>query len=151
LAASAYLDALTLLGRRELSEAQLRQRLARKAHPPADVDEAVDRLKAERALDDTRVAAAIARTQTAHKGRGRRRVAQTIARAGISRETARRATDDVFGTLDEDAHLAAALDKRLRGRPIADDAAMRRLYRYLVGQGFDTGRIVAALKARRRG
>jgi regulatory protein len=151
LAASAYLDALVLLARREFSEAQLRQRLARKEHAAPDIDEAVARLKAERALDDTRVAAAIARTQTAYKGRGRRRVAQAIERAGVSRDTARRATADVFGELDEDAHLAAALDKRLRGRPIEDEAHMRRLYRYLVGQGFDTGRILAALKSRRRG
>jgi regulatory protein len=150
LAASAYLDGLLLLARRELSEHQLRQRLARKEHAPEDIDEAIDRLKAERALDDTRVAEAIARTQTAHKGRGRRRVTHAIERVGISREAARRATDAVFGALDEDAHLAAALEKRLRGRPIADDADMRRLFRHLVGQGFDTGRILAALKARRR-
>ncbi len=75
---------------------------------------------------------------------------QAIERAGISRDTARRITDDVFGALDEDAHLAAALDKRLRGRAIADEAEMRRLFRHLAGQGFDAGQILNALKARRR-
>jgi regulatory protein len=150
LAASAYLDGLTLLARRELSEAQLRQRLARRAHDPDAIDEAVARLKAERALDDARTAAAIARTQTAHKGRGRRRVTQAIERAGIGRDTARRAADEAFGALDEDAHLAAALEKRLRGRRVAGEADMRRLFRYLLGQGFDADRILAALKARRR-
>jgi regulatory protein len=150
LAASAYLDGLTLLARRELSEAQLRQRLARRAHDEDAIDDAVARLKVERALDDARVAAAIARTESAHKGRGRRRVTQAIARAGIGRDTARRATDEAFGALDEDAHLAAALDKRLRGRGIADEAERRRLFRYLLGQGFESGRILAALKARRR-
>ena len=151
MAASAYLDGLKLLARRELSEVQIRQRLVKKDHPSDDIDAAVDRLKAERVLDDARVAEMIARTQTAHKGRGRRRVIQAIERAGISRELAKQATDEVFGALDEDAHLAAALDKRVGGRRIGDEAEMRRLFRYLAGQGFESGRIIAALKARRRG
>jgi len=52
----AYLDALRMLARRELSEAQIRQRLARREHEPDLIDEAAARLKEERALDDVRVA-----------------------------------------------------------------------------------------------
>ena len=53
-----------MLGRRELSEAQVRQRLARRGHEPDSVDAAVARLRQERAIDDTRVAEAIVRTQS---------------------------------------------------------------------------------------
>ena len=70
---SPYLDALKLLARRELSEFQVRQRLSRKGHPMDDIDAAVARLKSERAIDDMRVAEAIARTSMTVKRRGRLR------------------------------------------------------------------------------
>jgi regulatory protein len=148
---SAYVEGLKMLARRELSEAQLRQRLARRAYPADDIDAAVTRLKDERALDDERTAGAIARTQTALKRRGRARVVQQIVRAGIAPAVARRAADAVFGEIDPDQLMEAALTKRLGGRTaIADDRERARLYRYLVGQGFDAERVLHALAARRR-
>src|SRR5258706_2493769 len=114
--ANAYLDALKMLARRELSEQQVRQRLARQQHDPDAIDEAIAQLKMERAIDDARTAAAIARTETAVKRRGRLRVKQAIDKAGIGRSTARSALDDVFATLDHDALIEASLTKRLRWR-----------------------------------
>jgi regulatory protein len=148
---SPYVAALTMLARRELSEAQVRQRLARKGHEADAIEEAVLRLKRERAIDDARVAGAIARTQTSIKRRGKRRVAQQIARAGISSTTARQALDETFGDIDDEALLAAALGRRLKdSRPIADDKEFRRLYRYLVGQGFEPDRVMSVLTKRRK-
>ena len=144
---NAYIDALKMLGRRELSEAQIRQRLARKEYDEAAIDEAVARLVAERAIDDNRVAEAIARTETSFRKRGKLRVKRKIESAGISPSTAKRAVDEVFGALDPDALLESALAKRLRhGSTIADDREFNRLYRYMVGQGFESDRVVARLK-----
>jgi len=149
--ASAYVDALKMLARRELSEAQLRQRLARRGHAADAVDAAVEKLRAERALDDARVAETIARTQATVRGRGAHRVRREIEAAGIGRADAQRAVDDAFKDIDADALLEAALSRRLRGRDrIADDREFQRLYRYLVAQGFDVDRVVRALKARTR-
>jgi len=149
--ASAYVDALKMLARRELSEAQLRQRLARRGHAADAVDAAVEKLRAERALDDARVAETIARTQSTVRGRGAHRVRREIEAAGIGRADAQRAVDDAFKDIDADALLEAALSRRLRGRDrIADDREFQRLYRYLVAQGFDVDRVVRALKARTR-
>ncbi|MGE3955279.1 MAG: regulatory protein RecX [Vicinamibacterales bacterium] len=146
----AYVTALAMLARRELSEQQVRQRLSRKGHAPEDVDDAVAKLKSERSLDDSRVAAAIARTETAIKRRGRLRVRQQIQQAGISGEVAKQALDAVFEDVDDEALLQAALGKRLRyGRPIEDDREFQRLYRYLATQGFESDRILRALNARR--
>jgi regulatory protein len=140
-----------LLARRELSEQQVRQRLARKGHDVDAIDAAVTRLRDERALDDARVAGAIARTETAVKRRGKLRVRLQIERAGIPTAIAKRAVDQVFDGLDDDALLQASLAKRLRGRErIGDDREFRRLYRYLVSQGFDTDRVMRALEQRRR-
>jgi regulatory protein len=140
-----------MLARRELSEMQVRQRLARKGHEPDAIDDAVARLLAERAIDDARVAEAIARTETALRKRGKVRVRMTIERAGIAKATAKRAADDVFDGIDDDALLEAALAKRLRGRDtFADDREFQRLYRYLVGQGFDADQALKALHLRKR-
>jgi regulatory protein len=141
-----------MLARRELSEKQVRQRLARKEHDADDIDAAIARLRDERALDDARVAEAIARTETSIRKRGKLRVRMQIERAGISKATAKRAIDEVFGNLDDDALLEASLAKRLRGRDtIADDREMQRLYRYLIGQGFESDRVIKALNLRKRG
>jgi regulatory protein len=146
---SAYLDALKMLARRELSEAQVRQRLARRGHQPDDIEEAIARLREERAIDDTRVAESIARTQTALRKRGKLRVRRQIESAGISGATAKRAVEDVFSGIDDAALLEASLLKRLHGRErIADDREFQRLYRYLIGQGFDSDRVLATLRKR---
>jgi regulatory protein len=149
--ASAYIDGLKMLGRRELSETQIRQRLARKEHDPEAIEEAVERLRAERAIDDVRVAEAIARTETSIRRRGRLRVRLQIERAGIAKAIARHAVDEVFGALDPEAHIEAALNKRLRGRAeIADDREFQRLYRYLTAQGFESEQVMKALSGHRR-
>lgn len=140
-----------MLARRELSEAQVRQRLARKGHEPDAIDDAVARLLGERAIDDARVAEAIARTQTALRRRGKLRVRLQIERAGIAKPTARRAVDDVFGAIDPDAQIEGSLRKRLRGREtIADDREFERLFRYLIGQGFEADHVMTVLTAKRR-
>ena len=140
-----------MLASRELSESQVRQRLARKGHEAAEIDAAVVRLRGERALDDVRLANAIARTESGLKRHGRLRVERAIQQAGIGSAAARRATADVFSDLDPDDLVAAALTRRLRGRDrVADDREFQRLYRYLIGQGFESDRVIKALAARRR-
>ena len=144
---SAYVDGLKMLGRRELSEQQVRQRLARREYPQDEIDDAVARLREERAIDDRRVAEAIARTETGIRKRGKIRVRMQIERTGIARETAKAAIDEAFESIDDDALIEASLRKRLRGRDaIADDREFQRLFRYLVGQGFESDRVMKALK-----
>ena len=148
---NAYVEGLKMLARRELSEKQLRERLARKGHDADAIDEAIARLRAERALDDARVAEAIARTETAIRRRGKLRVQMQIQRAGIDKSIATRAVSDVFDAIDDNALIEASLQKRLRGREtIADDREFQRLYRYLAGQGFESDRIMKLLSSRRR-
>jgi regulatory protein len=147
----AYLDGLKMLARRELSEAQVRQRLSRRGHAADDIDTAVTRLKNERAIDDARVAEAIARTETNVRRRGKLRVARQIQSAGISKADARRAVNEIFEDIDPDALIASALAKRLRGgATILDDRQFGRLYRYLIGQGFEHDHVMKVLSARRK-
>jgi regulatory protein len=147
----AYIDGLKLLARRELSEAQLRARLSRREFDPDDIDDAIRRLRRERALDDRRTALACARTEVRVRQRGRARVVRQIEALGIARDIARAAVAEVFGELDEAALLEQALEKRLRrGASLADAAAARRIHRYLIGQGFEPSRVAALMRARIR-
>ena len=147
--ADAYAWVLAALARRELCEAQIRTRLARRGHLPAEIDAAVARLRAAGTLDDARTARAFARTETRLRHRSRRWVLQRLHGMGIDRSTAEEAAAEVFGELDEGDLLEATLARRLRsGVDPADPAVQRRLHRYLVGQGFEPGRVLAALRAR---
>jgi regulatory protein len=140
--------ALTLLSRRELSTAQLRDRLARRKFARADVDAAIARLSADHTLDDRRVALASARLEATVRRRGRRRVLQRVRQLGIDEETARAAVDEAFGDVDEAAILDEALARRLRGRAARelDAKGVTRIVRALVAQGFDAGKVYALLR-----
>jgi regulatory protein len=145
----AYVAGLTLLARRELAEAQLRQRLARRKFGPDEIDAAVTRLRRERAVDDRRTALACARTEMRVKHRGRARVVRQIEALGIARDVAREAVAEVFAEVDETELLQQALDRRLRhGMDVSDPSVFRRVHRYLLGQGFDAGRVTALLRGR---
>ena len=150
---SAYLDALRLLGRRELSVKELRDRLIDREHPGEEVDCAIEHLLETKALDDARVARAYARTASNVKGRGRVRVMRELSAMGIAKDTASEAVAEVFADVDERALIAKALQKKMRGRPrIADAAEHARLYQYLMRQGYTPAGISAALrKLRGRG
>jgi regulatory protein len=144
---SAYIAALKMLGRRELSERQVRQRLARRGYDDESIDEAIARLTTDRSLDDERAARAMAHAETTLKKRGTMRVKRRLEAAGIAPAIAARAIQEAFQAIDADALAAAALQKRLRGREeIADQREFQRLYRFLIGQGFEPDRVLALLR-----
>ncbi len=152
--ADAYVDGLKLAAGRELSEAQVRQRLRaararrgrhrRRGRPP----DAKSARSTTPASPET-----IARTETSTKRRGKLRVRMQIEHAGISPATARKAVDDVFGELDADALLDAALDAA-HARPRARSRTTRSSSASIgtcSDQGFDADeRVLSALRARRR-
>ena len=149
--ASAYVTGLKMLARRELSEAQVRTRLARRQFEPDDIDEAVARLQRERALDDRRTALACARTEAHVKRHGRLRAQRQLDTIGLARDVARAAVAEVFDDLDEDLLIEQALDRRLRHGVSLDEASsVRRVHRYLLVQGFDAARVHAAIRRRVR-
>ena len=148
---AAWAAAVRMLGRRELSVAQVRERLARRGWTETAIEPALARLAASGTLDDARVAVACARTRAGLKRQGRDRVLREIQALGVSRDVARAAVDEVFGALDEGDLLRAALEKRLRS-PLAlsDPAVQRRLYAALVRQGFDAHAVGQAIRERAR-
>jgi regulatory protein len=148
---AAWAAAVRLLARRDLSVAQVRERLSRQGRSAAAIEPALARLTAAGSLDDARVARACARTRAGVKRQGRERVLREIQALGIGRDVARAAVDEVFGTLDEQDLLRAALEKRLRSATVlSDPAVQRRLYAALVRQGFEAHAVSRVIRERLR-
>ena len=143
-----YIYGLAALGRRELTERQLRTRLVRRGCDAEAIDAAIDRLTRERVLDNGRAARAFARTEANIKHRGPLRIRRTLETMGVDRDTARQATHEGFEERPVEEALEAALQRKARG-PIADDKQAQRVVAYLVRQGFDLSAAVAAVKQRR--
>lgn len=149
---TAYVDALHLLGRRELSIQQLRGRLRDRDHAEDDIERAIALLIENRALDDARVAAAYVRTALEVKGRGRLRIQRELQAMGIENAVAAEALASAFGSADERTLIARALKKKLRGQTaLSTPAEYARVYQFLMRQGFSPAAVTAALRAFRRG
>ena len=138
-----------MLARRELSAAQVTERLRRRGFEPEAIQAAVDRLRRERALDDRRTAAIHARRAARTTHRGPLRAEQEITALGIAPAVARIAVAEVYAEQGVETVIERALARRLPDDAvIADRAHFGRLYRYLVRQGFDPHVATATLRAR---
>jgi len=125
--------ALRLLAYRPRSEAEMRQRLARRDLPEEVVQETIARLREQGLLSDAAFARFWVETRDQNSPRGRRLLWQELSVKGIEREVARQA---IAAVAEEDAALRAAQKKarHLQGQdyPIF----RRRLGDFLLRRGF---------------
>ena len=123
--------ALQLLGYRERSRAELRQRLLDNGYSRDVVDPVVERFCEVELVDDRRFASAWVRTR-ASAGYGRHRIARELAEKGVDDDIISAALDDELRS-DELSRATAAL----RGRRPRDAKDRERLVRRLVSRGFE--------------
>jgi regulatory protein len=143
----AYTLALSWLARRELTERQVRARLARREAEAGEIDAAIERLRREGALDDRRVAGAYVRTAVRLKGRGPLRLRRDLHALGVSGAAAREAIDEALVETPEDTLIDRALARRWpKGEASRADVA--RVYRALLRQGFNGEKVMAAIRRR---
>ena len=141
--------ALTLLGRRDYTVREIREKLTDRGYEPDDIDMTIDGLLADGLLDDRRVAAAHLRTAARVKGRGRVRIARELAARGIASDL----VDETVSALS-DAEEAAALERVLVRKRLPARIPMpvrRRLFQQLLRRGFRADVIANALKLRQDG
>ena len=145
---AAYFRALRWLTARELSEAQVRARLAEKGYTDIAIKPAIERLLVERTIDDRRTAAAVARTEARVRRHGPHRVMGKLIAMGIDRELAREIVRQQFGEEDESALIDTALERKLRGKSerLHDPKERQKLMAYLVRQGFSASAASAAIR-----
>ena len=150
---AAYSRALAWLTARELSEGQVRIRLADRGYSRAAIDTAVQRLIDNRSLDDRRAAMAVARAEVRGRGRGPGRVMGRLIAMRIGRDLAKDVVAEIFGETPEDDLLEAALNRKLRGRSerLADPQERRKLVAYLIRQGYSASSAARAVRSKSRG
>ncbi|MGD9904866.1 MAG: regulatory protein RecX [Vicinamibacterales bacterium] len=148
--ADPYALALQWLSTRELSARQLRDRLTRRQVPPDAIEEALARLRAGGVLDESRMARAAARLETAIRGRGPARTRQRLRALGLSDDDVEQAVTAALEEVDLSTLLDRALDKRLRRErgDLSAPATVRRVVAALVRQGFAPGAVLARLRKR---
>ena len=146
---STYDRALDLLAIRARSVTELRRKLVQKGEPVEAVDEAIERLKGQKVLDDDQFARQFARSKVGG-GASRRRIAMELGRKGVDRETADAAIDDLVESeeIDLSATVHKVAEKKWRSLSKADDeTATRRLYAFLARRGFNPDEIRTAMQA----
>lgn len=147
---STYERALDMLEARSRGVAELRRLLIRKGEPEADVEAAIERLRASGLLDDANFARQLTRSKVLGAGHSRRRIAQELAKRGVDRAVTNEAIDAVFNDegVDEDAAIQRVARKKLRMLTgLEPMIRRRRLYAYLARRGYDIDDINRALSA----
>lgn len=151
---STYSRALDLLALRPRSVVELRRKLIQKGEPVEAVDDAIERLKGQKVLDDEQFARQFARAKVVGAGASRRRIAMELGRKGVDRETADAAIDDLAESegidLSASIHKVAARKWRSLSK-LDDQTATRRLYGFLARRGFNPDEIRSAMQALKAG
>jgi regulatory protein len=129
-------DALAILARRAVSEAELRARLVKKGHAEPDIDAAVARLRDLRYLDDAQLAARVADEATA-TGRGPDWVTRKLKSRGVD--------DAIAGGATSRASLTEVLESRFGPVHALGPTDRARAYRFLVARGFAEDDVTSAL------
>jgi regulatory protein len=145
---AAYFRALRWLTARELSEAQVRARLADKGYTDVAIVPAIERLIQDRTLDDRRAATAVARTEARVRRRGPHRVMGKLIAMQIDRDLAKDIVREIFGEEDQASLIDKALERRLRGNTdrLKDPKERQKLMAYLLRQGFSASAASAAIR-----
>ena len=138
-----------MLARRELSAAQVAERLRRRGFDAGEVEATVARLQGEGAIDDLRTARMHARRLAAAARRGPLRAEREIAVLGIAATVAHAAVAEVYAEHGVRTVLARALARRLpEGSAIEGRIHFGKLHRHLVRQGFEPEMVTATLRDR---
>ena len=145
---AAYARALRWLTARELSEAQVRARLTEAGYRPPAISAAIERLLANRTIDDRRAASAVARSEARVRRHGPHRVMAKLLAMKIDRETAKDVIRELFGEDEDGAFIDVALDRRLRGRveKLSNPDERQKIVAYLVRQGFSASDALGAIR-----
>jgi regulatory protein len=137
---TAYRRAVLRLARRDHTVAELRRALLERGHEPAEVDEAIERLRRERYLDDQGYAERFARSRLAHHGLGRTRIRQALRQRGVARGESEAGLQTALHELDEST-VVDQLARRYwkQHAHVEPERRLPRLWAFLLRRGFAAG------------
>lgn len=131
--------ALRVLGYRERSESELRQKLLDSGYPQQVTDAVVSRMAELGMVDDRRFAAMWVRTRIS-SGFGRRRIERELGSRGIDAQI----VAEAFAAVDDHDEVEDAVAS-LRGRTPRDPKERERLLRRLITRGYAMSTALEAL------
>lgn len=155
--------ALRSLGRVRLSEKQLRDKILTRFTKDGeilqeDIDRVIARMVEEKYIDDRELAAIFIRDTMARRPHGRLWIQQQLITRGISRDIISdvllahqeesRSNVAAGGTDGELEAARAAAEKKLRllsGKALEPRKQYEKMFRFLVGRGFDTSMVIKVL------
>ncbi len=142
--------ALKVLSGRAYSTGELREKLARRAGVPGDVDGILARLKDVGYLNDRRFAESYAAARLANEKLGGARVERDLRQHRVAPALAETTVREVYREVDEMALIEEWIRRKYRLAPrdglFREDKDMAAAYRRLLRAGFRTGDILKALK-----
>jgi len=147
-ASKAFACALRILGRRDHSEAELRQKLERFGFAISDIDLAVERCRGYDYINDRRYAQARCR-EMLRTGRGvGPKILLELKRRGIPAALAHEALEEASAEFSTSEVLLQQLERRFADFNYVDasDKERRRVVAYFQRRGFDLGTIFSLLK-----
>lgn len=130
--------AMSYLQLRLHSRAELAKKLSRREYGEQVIAQVLDDLQRLGYVDDARFAKTKALSAAQHKQHGRRRALMELAKAGVERETASRAVEDVYDPHDSLAVARNLAQKKAASlRKLDPVVARRRLAGMLARRGFE--------------
>ncbi|HEV2219222.1 MAG TPA: regulatory protein RecX [Casimicrobiaceae bacterium] len=140
---SARVTAIRMLARRDLSRAELQQRMRACGIPDAGIAETLDEFERLGYLSDARCAEGVVARRAGHYGK------RAIARDLGDRKLASTAAKEALGALDARDELAdaTALWSRRFGKPPQDKREKARQLRFMMSRGYSAATAFKVLRA----
>ena len=135
--------AMHLLEQMDRSEKQLRGKLAENGYPQEAVDAAISYVASYHYLDDERLARSFIRYH--QEGRSRRRMAQDLARKGISADIIERCMEEELRQ-SQTQLMISLMRKRHFDPDIATREEQAKMYRFLLQRGFPPAEISRVIR-----
>src|SRR5258706_8951360 len=135
-AGEAYNRAVKYLAYRARSEAEVRTRLARAGFLPAAIAPALEKLRAEKLLDDEAFARGFARARIEDRGFGPLRLERELRQKGLAQALIGRILDESFDKRQGRDRARALLEKRFRGKDLGDRKTLYRAVSFLRRRGY---------------
>ena len=135
--------ALAALGRKALTEAEMRERLAAREVEEGEAERVVSFLTENLAIDDRAFAVAFASDKRELSGWGKDRIREVLLRRGVERRLVEEALSPDDGESEVDRAVRVLKE---RGADLGDDRGRQRALGLLARRGYDAEEAYAAIR-----
>jgi len=144
---SPYEEAVRFLATRPRSVGEIRRHLHGKRYEETTIDGAIDRLRAQRYVDDLDFAKYWIEQRSRFRPKGDRALVSELTSRGVARETINAALGELPPESEADRARRAIARQVARWRSLGAGERNRKIHAYLAARGFDYGVIEEVIAA----